>query len=780
MNQSVNNKKLYDFSDVKSGFMNNSEWQISIERIISQLENSLKVKNELDNLYDDLVSISVQEMDRFVNFKEVSKKHRKKFKHSKPYWSYELALAWKNMVKSEKLYRKFKGHRHTKILLRNDFLTNQRNFDKMLKKSERNYNYSFLKKFEDISTNNPKEFWAKLKSLGPKQNKLPNKVYKDGVLTSDPDYVRHKWKHDFKNLYNPTLEKTTTQIDFETEIKRQKETLENCLNSENEKLNTEISMVEISLSLAKCKCKKATGVDKIPNELIKNDNFKRILYKLFNVCFINHVVPNLWAKAIIKPIPKSSDKDPHMPVNYRGISLLSCIGKLYSNILNTRLNEFLESKNIIVDEQNGFRKNRSCEDHIFSLSSVINNRMLEKKQTFAAFIDMNKAFDCINRDFLYYKLLHNNITGNIYYAIKAVYSNTLSAVLVNDVLTDWFITESGVRQGDNLSPTLFALYVNDLALEINAQNLGVEFDNSRLSILLYADDIVLISENEKNLQKMLKLVDKWCSKWQMKVNISKTKVIHFRKIRKNETKYKFKIGENEIEKVACYKYLGVLFDQHLTFKNCAESLSESAGRALSSIISKLQQFTFSKVNFESFTKIFTSCVRPILDYGASIWGFNNERIGQRIQDRAVRYYLGVHRFTPILGLHSEMGWLNIKFHFLLCMLRYWNRLMKMDSCRLTRKIFEYDFTHIKSANWSGKILFIAEKLQMEDVLIKGETFDLKYVQEKLLCLMQEEWANKIPTLPKLRYYVKFKSDIVTASYLKANITRTQRSLLAQL
>ena len=72
-------------------------WQISIERIISQLENSLKVKNELDNLYDDLVSISVQEMDRFVNFKEVSKKHRKKFKHSKPYWSYELALAWKNI-----------------------------------------------------------------------------------------------------------------------------------------------------------------------------------------------------------------------------------------------------------------------------------------------------------------------------------------------------------------------------------------------------------------------------------------------------------------------------------------------------------------------------------------------------------------------------------------------------------------------------------------------------------------------------------------------------------
>ena len=80
----------------------------------------------------------------------------------------------------------------------------------------------------------------------------------------------------------------------------------------------------------------------------------------------------------------------------------------------------LETKKILVDEQNGFRKNRSCEDHIFSLSSVIKNRMLENKHTFTAFIDINKAFDSIKRDFLYYKLLYNNITSNIYHVIKAI------------------------------------------------------------------------------------------------------------------------------------------------------------------------------------------------------------------------------------------------------------------------------------------------------------------------------------------------------------------------
>ena len=348
----------------------------------------------------------------------------------------------------------------------------------------------------------------------------------------------------------------------------------------------------------------------------------------------------------------------------------------------------------------------------------------------------------------------NNITGNIYHAIKAIYSDTVSAVVINNVLTDWFITESGVRQGDNLSPTLFALYLNDLVLDINSQNLGVAFGNSRISVLLYADDIVLISENETNLQKMLTIIDKWCSKWQMKVNPDKTKVIHFRKQKKKETNYKFQIGEKEIGKVSCYKYLGVLFDQHLTFKNCAASLSESAGRSLSSIISKFPSLTNSKIDYNSFTKLYTSCVRPILDYGASIWGFNNEKFGQRIQDRAIRYYLGVHRFTPIPGLHSEMGWLNIKFHHFLCMLRYWNRLMKMDSNRLTRKIFEYDFTHVETSNWSGNILLIAEKLQMEDVLLKGELFDLSYAQEKLFSLMQEEWAEKIPTMLKIKILCK--------------------------
>ena len=83
----------------------------------------------------------------------------------------------------------------------------------------------------------------------------------------------------------------------------------------------------------------------------------------------------MWQKSIIKPIPKGSGKDPYVPLNYRGISLISCVSKVYSSLLNKRIVNFCNIRGIFPDEQNGFRSGRSCEDHIFSLSSIIKNRI---------------------------------------------------------------------------------------------------------------------------------------------------------------------------------------------------------------------------------------------------------------------------------------------------------------------------------------------------------------------------------------------------------------------
>ena len=87
--------------------------------------------------------------------------------------------------------------------------------------------------------------------------------------------------------------------------------------------------------------------------------------------------------------------------------------------------------------------------------------------------------------------------------------------------TDWFDISSGVRQGDSLSPTLFGLYINELAAEIKQLHVGVKLGGNEMSLLLYADDIVLMSESEDNLQKMINCLQEWCYKWTLMVNIEK-------------------------------------------------------------------------------------------------------------------------------------------------------------------------------------------------------------------------------------------------------------------
>ena len=199
--------------------------------------------------------------------------------------------------------------------------------------------------------------------------------------------------------------------------------------------------------IQKLRNNKATAIDQIPNEVIKQNDVMVLLQSLFNKFFSSTLLPSVWLKAVITAVPKSSSKDPYVPLNYRGISLLSCVSKVFTGVINKRITGYCEENNVYEDEQNGFRKNRSCEDHIFTLTSILRNRLSEGKDAFCAFIDMQKAFDWVDHDLLFYRLLKYNITGNIYYCIKALYSHPIAHVKVNNYVTDWFNISSGVRQG---------------------------------------------------------------------------------------------------------------------------------------------------------------------------------------------------------------------------------------------------------------------------------------------------------------------------------------------
>ena len=141
--------------------------------------------------------------------------------------------------------------------------------------------------------------------------------------------------------------------------------------------------------------------------------------------------------------------------------------------------------------------------------------------------------------------------------------HTSVCVKLNATFSGWFMSNSEVRQGDSLSPILFALFINDLATEIKCLNKGFKLNDLNISILLYADDIVLISETENNLQYLLDYMCRWCYRWKLKLNIDKSNVVHFRPKRHHRSESKFRFGENDLNIVGHYKYLGVFLDEFL-------------------------------------------------------------------------------------------------------------------------------------------------------------------------------------------------------------------------
>ena len=118
----------------------------------------------------------------------------------------------------------------------------------------------------------------------------------------------------------------------------------------------------------------------------------------------------------------------------------------------------------------------------------------------------------------------------------------------------------GVKQGCILSPLLFSMYINDLTVGIKALGKGVCINNESVSILLYADDIVLIAECEKDLQDMLNFVSDWCLQWKLNVNVNKTQVVHYRNVSIPKTRFVFTCGTSNLEVVSQYKYLGLIID----------------------------------------------------------------------------------------------------------------------------------------------------------------------------------------------------------------------------
>ena len=232
--------------------------------------------------------------------------------------------------------------------------------------------------------------------------------------------------------------------------------------------NEPFTKKELLDTIKSFKINKASGLDRITNEMIKcsPDSVINLLLNYINICLKNTMVPDTICYELITPIFKDGLRND--PNNYRGLCVSSAILKLICSLINSRLQDFVEKNNLLSKYQIRFRKKCRTSDHLLTLKSIVKKHVtLSKKKIYACFVDFTKAFDSVWHDGLFYKLQNIGINGNILELIRNIYKKTTCAVKIDDQITDFFSYSKGVRQGCPLSTLLFNLYVNDIFQMIN-------------------------------------------------------------------------------------------------------------------------------------------------------------------------------------------------------------------------------------------------------------------------------------------------------------------------
>ena len=188
--------------------------------------------------------------------------------------------------------------------------------------------------------------------------------------------------------------------------------------------------------------------------------------------------------------------------------------------------DWAEANNKLNEAQFGFRGGRRTTDPIFILSTAIQAHKKKRKPLYACFVDFAKAFDSVKHKLLWNKLAGMGVSTKILNLLQSMYGKASCRVTANNTLSSSFPCRKGVRQGCNLSPLLFCLYISDLEsyLEINSPG-HVTLENLKVQLLLFADDLVLLADSEQGLQNSMNRLDEFCNIWDMKINIQKTNVV---------------------------------------------------------------------------------------------------------------------------------------------------------------------------------------------------------------------------------------------------------------
>ena len=724
----------------------------------------------IDELIKDLSEIYTSAAKIGLERKSNVKKNTKK---DKKWFTANLASLRKEVIHLSHQLQKWPNVTE----IRGRFFRTLKIYNKERKKKARQFKQKMLSQLGELRSADPKAYWKLLRALRDERENQSAGI----SLTEWKDYFKvlncnAYCNKDREAFINDRCHKILEEKNF------------------NE-LNFRINEKEISKAVKQLKANKATGIDLVSNEMIKYSQHVMlpILSKIFNNILLSECYPGKWCEGYIVPIFKSGCKN--LPENYRGISIFSCLAKLFNTVLNNRLEDFLEKHEVIDKKQIGFKKKSRASDHMFILRCMIDKYTQKQSKLYACFIDFKKAFDKVNHSYLMYKLIRSGIRGNFFSLLQDMYvtKGIQSCVKSNNMLSDHFTCSVGVRQGDPLSPNLFKIFVNDISQYIDVSSKPLELNGMSVNYLLYADDIVLLAKDETELQKSVKGIESFCRDWGLTVNTDKSKVLVFNRPGKL-VKTNILYNNTTLENVCNYKYLGLLFNSSGKFEIARKDLVDRGLKAMFKLTS-----TFKNVqpNYGTCIHLFDSIVKPILTYGSDICGIRNSKysstynemckdIMEKCHLKYCRFVLGINRRAPNLSVYGDMGRYPIYISMLKSSMKYFYRLTSSDNELLHNA---YAYNKHNCGDWWKTILKVLKicGIEVDNVSSMSCSKMIRLITDAYKITFRQGWFDELSNDKrnecygnKLRTYRTFKNKFSTEPYLHNCLNIINRKNISRL
>ena len=597
------------------------EYTAKLERVLSEVEED----NDVEQMWGTFKRCILSAAEETCGVKLVGKGKRRGNK----WWNEAIESAVKEKRRAYDRWTE-ENDLSVKEEKRADYVESRRLVKRLVKESKKRVNEEEGRVMGEEYKRDVRKFWKKVKILrGDREDVSSGVKGKDGELRSDDREVRDRWKEYFEELLNVKDERSVDVSGLGVEIVQSEEREER-----------EISLSEVKKALMKVKMGKAAGVDGVTGEMLRfgGEVVSRWLWTICKVAWEKGVVPEEWMNAVIVPIYKGKG-DKRECGNYRGVSLLSVPGKVFGRVIMDRVKEATEY--LVSEEQCGFRGGRGCIDQIFSVRQVVEKYLEKDRKLYIAFMDLEKAYDRVDRGALWEVLSAYGVRGKLLQAVKSFYAGSKACVRVGGETSDWFEIEVGVKQGCVMSPWLFNVFMDGVLRELKGllggegAELMWEDRILKVSALLFADDTALFGTSEEELQRVVNAFGEVCKKRKLKVNARKSKVLVCEKGGGSECEIKL---ENQVlEVVNEFKYLGSVIERKGGVNEEVESRVRQ-GKRVAGVLRDISKK--KKLSTEVAVGMYERVVVPTVTYACETWAASMEHM-RRVKVVETSYLRGV-------------------------------------------------------------------------------------------------------------------------------------------